>query len=226
MSHPPAAPDDDTLTLVYVADPMCSWCYGFGRELDALRAALDERGLAVPLNVVLGGLRPYTREPLPAAQRQEIRRHWNQVQQTSGLPFDDRTLMRPDFIYDTEPACRAVVTARSVDRALALPMLHAIQHAFYAEGRDVTQAEVLGDLFATTVLPGPASDDARASFLAAWDTQNAREATRGDFELVQQWGVQGFPLLLLLAGEHQQLLTYGYSDCATMLARASETLAS
>ena len=51
------------MKLVYVADPMCSWCYGFGRPMDAL---LSEPGAAAPLElaVVMGGLRPFTREPI------------------------------------------------------------------------------------------------------------------------------------------------------------------
>ena len=33
------------MKLVYVADPMCSWCYGFGKEMTeldrSLRQAMD-----------------------------------------------------------------------------------------------------------------------------------------------------------------------------------------
>lgn len=54
------------MRLIYVADPMCSWCYGFGPQLADLRARLaDTLGAPVPVTLVTGGLRPGQREPLP-----------------------------------------------------------------------------------------------------------------------------------------------------------------
>lgn len=49
--------------LVYFADPMCSWCYGFGPELEAF---LRERP-AMRVDVVMGGCGPTT--PSPPAGR-------------------------------------------------------------------------------------------------------------------------------------------------------------
>ncbi|MFQ5523922.1 MAG: DsbA family protein, partial [Acidimicrobiia bacterium] len=37
--------------LIYVGDPMCSWCWGFAPEIEDLA---DE----YPVEVVVGGLRP------------------------------------------------------------------------------------------------------------------------------------------------------------------------
>lgn len=38
--------------LVYVGDPMCSWCYGFGPRLDAL-LAMQRRAEAGPMAAAL-----------------------------------------------------------------------------------------------------------------------------------------------------------------------------
>ena len=40
-------------TLYYVADPMCSWCFGFAPELAAIRAGLPAH---IRLEYVMGGL--------------------------------------------------------------------------------------------------------------------------------------------------------------------------
>ena len=37
--------------LIYVGDPMCSWCWGFAPEIESLA---DD----YPIEVVVGGLRP------------------------------------------------------------------------------------------------------------------------------------------------------------------------
>ncbi|XHO03890.1 hypothetical protein ACEQUB_00754 [Ralstonia syzygii] len=156
------------MRLIYVADPMCSWCYGFGPQLADLRARLaDTLGAPVPVTLITGGLRPSQREPLAADKRDEILHHWHAVAERSGMPFDQSpgVAMRSEgFVYDTEPACRAVVMARehwgeADERVLAC--FHAIQHAFYAEGRDTTRAEVLREI---TIASGLAADHVDAVF--------------------------------------------------------------
>ena len=49
--------------LVYFADPMCSWCYGFS---PVIREIADHFGERLPVEVVMGGLRAamgYTGSP-------------------------------------------------------------------------------------------------------------------------------------------------------------------
>ncbi|MEO8600474.1 MAG: DsbA family protein, partial [bacterium] len=137
--------------LIYIADPMCSWCYGFGPQLNALLDALP----GAKLDIVTGGLRAYNTEVMDDAKKATILTHWKHVEQASGLPFSTVGIARPGFIYDTEPACRAVVTARILGDDLPsrsiLDVFHAIQHAFYAEGRDVTSLQVLAEVGAAAL---------------------------------------------------------------------------
>jgi putative protein-disulfide isomerase len=104
-----------SMDLIYVADPMCSWCYGFAKPMEAL---LAEPGVARPLRLalVMGGLRPYTTEPLPAHQAEEIFEHWRHVHEATGQPFapaPHTALHREGFVYDTEPASRATSALKS-----------------------------------------------------------------------------------------------------------------
>ena len=130
-------------SLVYVGDPMCSWCYGFGVPLHQLLEQLP----GVPLAVVLGGLRAYNKEVMPDALKSTLHHHWSEVTKRSGKPFGTGQFDREGYIYDTEPACRAVVTIRTHAAEHTLAMYHAIQHAFYAMGRDITQTSVLEDVW-------------------------------------------------------------------------------
>jgi len=43
--------------LIYFADPMCSWCWGFAPVIAQVR---ERYGEALPVRLVLGGLRPGT----------------------------------------------------------------------------------------------------------------------------------------------------------------------
>lgn len=195
--------------LVYFADPMCSWCYGFGPELEALLAGRPH----LRVDLVMGGLRPYHAERSTAEFRASIAEHWAHVARESGLPFDDAALAREDFVYDTEPACRAVVAVRATDAGRALPYFRRVQRAFYAEGRDVTRPEVLADLAAQEGLD-------REVFLAAHASQEARDAVRQDFSATQQTGVTGFPTLAAGYPERRYfLVTAGFARAAEIADR-------
>ena len=202
------------MNLIYVADPMCSWCYGFAAPLDALLADPQD---AAPLQValVMGGLRPFTTEPMTSERVTELAGHWHHVEQASGQPFSDpaHTAMHiPGFIYDTEPASRAVVTVRSLWPQHVWRYFKAVQQAFYAEARNVTEPAVLADLAEALGLP-------RADFAHAFASQKMRDATLADFKQSQEWGIQGFPTVLAEHGDHLHALGSGYMPIDTLRER-------
>ncbi|HWV05987.1 MAG: DsbA family protein [Ralstonia sp.] len=212
------------MRLIYVADPMCSWCYGFGPQLADLRKRLaDTLGAPVPVTLITGGLRPGQREPMAADKRDEILHHWHAVAERSGMPFDQSpevAMRRDGFVYDTEPACRAVVMARehwAEEDERVLTVFHAIQHAFYAEGRDTTQADVLRDV-------ALANGVGAAHFDAVFDTDALRDETREDFRLSRRWGITGFPSLLAEQGGTLYQIGRGYAPSVALYTRAVEVL--
>ncbi|OGU21594.1 MAG: protein-disulfide isomerase [Hydrogenophilales bacterium RIFOXYD1_FULL_62_11] len=186
--------------LWYFADPMCSWCWGFSPVMEAVREAYHER---LKIALVLGGLRPGTHTPMTAAARDEILHHWQQVHARTSQSFQFDDALPDGFIYDTEPACRAVVTAGGLDPTQIFAMFKAIQTAFYAEGRDVTQPAVLAELAA-----GLGIDT--ATFLNAFDSDAARAKTQAHFAQSRKTGVRGFPTLILQRGEQLDRITDGW----------------
>ena len=172
--------------LIYFADPMCSWCYGFSPVITDIRRAF---GRALPIRLVMGGLRPGTENPMTEGAKAEIKGHWAHVAEASGLPFDGAVLDHPGFCYDTDPAARAVVRVRREDPEAAIAFLALVQRAFYAEARDVTQAGVLADLAEVVGLE-------REAFLADFDSDDLKHETWRDYGVSQRAGVTGFPTLV------------------------------
>ena len=177
----------NAVILWYFADPMCSWCWGFSPVIETLREEFHERA---KIALVLGGLRPGETAPLTAAGREDILHHWRQVHERTGQPFRFDNALPPGFVYDTEPASRAVVTIGGLEPTLIFSLFRAIQNAFYAEGRDVTQAGVLAELAAGLGVDA-------AAFLQAFDSDAARAKTQAHFRQARQAGVRGFPALIL-----------------------------
>lgn len=200
--------------LWYFADPMCSWCWGFSPVIETLRDAYRDR---MKIALVLGGLRHET-APITATGREDILHHWRQVHAHTVQPFRFENALPQGFVYDTEPACRAVVTAGGIDPALIFPLFKAIQHAFYAEARDVTQAGVLADL--ATELGVDA-----AAFLSAFDNDPARAKTQAHFKHARQAGVRSFPALILQQGTQLHPVCTGCQPLDTVRAAIDARLA-
>lgn len=187
------------MRLLYIADPLCSWCYGFGPELAKLLARHPD----ARLDLVMGGLRPFNRQTMTPEFKEMLRGHWRHVATASGLPFSEAVLDRDGFVYDTELPCRAVVTARDMDASKAHGFMKAVQAAFYRDGRDVTRGDVLADIAEEC---GYQRDTFRMSF----DSDAMREETQSDFATTKALSVSGFPTLGTSHGEQLFLVTSGY----------------
>jgi putative protein-disulfide isomerase len=187
--------------LLYVMDPMCSWCWGFAPVFDALAAQAGQAGVA--LHLVAGGLRPGTAQALDDATRSYILRHWQAVAERTGQAFRFADALPTGFVYDTEPASRALVTVRSLAPHKVWPLVQAIQQAFYVEGRDVTRPAVLVELAEQVGVP-------RQAFAEAFDSAALRQATATDFRWAGDLGIAGFPTLLAERNGQLALLTNGY----------------
>jgi putative protein-disulfide isomerase len=199
----------DGLHFIYFADPMCSWCWGFAPVIEQLNAAYGE---ALPIRLVLGGLRPGTEQVMHEAAKASTRTHWEHVHEASGQPFDFRFFDRPDFVYDTDPAAKATVWVRRQRPELALAFLHRAQQAFYAENQDLTRPEVLADLVAEFDLD-------RERLLAELDSEDLKHETWRDYGTSQRAGVKGFPTLI--AGPNAEgvfaLVTSGFQPADQIL---------
>ena len=211
-SHEPAF---DQKQLLYFADPMCSWCWGFSPVISGL-AELHAGEL--PIRPIMGGLRIGNDKVMSQEAKDEIREHWEHVHEGTGQPFNFDFFDRDDFIYDTETPCRAVVTARGVEPGGALSLLARLHQAFYAENQDITDRDTVIAL---------AVDDGldEATFVTTFDSDEAKQVTAGDFALTQKLGIAGFPTLL--AGSYKDkfgLVTTGYRPLEDLAGPIAEWL--
>ena len=123
--------------LIYVGDPMCSWCYGIAPELDQIRNHYGDR---LDYELVLGGLRPYNTESMTDLKA-FLTDHWQDVNKASKQPFNYGVLDRSDWLYDTEPACRAAVVFRDKYPDLSFDFFAAVQKAFYYDNQNPAKVE-------------------------------------------------------------------------------------
>jgi putative protein-disulfide isomerase len=199
---------DRIIGLIYVGDPMCSWCWGFAPEIESLSEDL-------PVEVVVGGLRPG-----PMAQELDDRmagfleHHWVEIAERTGQPFDTDFLNRRDgWVYDTEPAAVAVTQMREMNPPATLDYFTHVQIAFYGRGEDVTDFETLTALTA-------GYDIDHDEFSRALRTDEAKQRAWNDFSRSRNWGISGFPTLVgELEDGRLALLARGWTKATTIRER-------
>jgi putative protein-disulfide isomerase len=186
--------------LWYFADPMCSWCWGFAPVISAIK---ERYAAQMKVALVLGGLRPGTTEPMTPAAREEILRHWRDVQQRSGQPFQFDDAMPDGFIYDTEPPSRAIIAVSIIDPDMTFAYYKAVQESFYARGKNITQPETLAELVVNQGMD-------RDHFLKLFDSGEVKAKTRRHFQMSRESGVRGFPTTVLQDESGTTLLADGW----------------
>lgn len=172
--------------LILIADPMCSWCWGFTPAISAIR---QQYGDLLAITLVVGGLRAGNDKIMDDQSKNYIRHHWQEVNKASGQPFDFDFFERTDFIYDTEPACRACVSVRGIKPEATLNYLELLHRSFYANNQDITDTSVLASL---AVSLGVQSEH----FTKVFHSDQARAATFDDFQVARNLGATGFPTIV------------------------------
>lgn len=187
--------------LIYVGDPMCSWCYGFETQLSQITNELKGE---VSLELVNGGLRPYY-DATMLSMKDFLSQHWLEVHEATGQEFSYGILDRADLAYDTEPPARAAVCVRKLAPAQEMTFFKAIQRAFYLENKNMNLKEsyhgILSDLGIDLT-----------SFDELFSSQEMKELVKRDFQRAQDLGVRSFPTLLLRKGEEVHLIAQGYVE--------------
>lgn len=187
-------------TLIYVGDPMCSWCYGISGELES---ALDQLGDRVDVEVVTGGLRAGGGDQWNEAFTSFLRSHWQEVSHASGQPFSYDLLDLPLFNYDTEPACRSVVVVRDMHPEKEVAFFKAVQKGFYVKNKDPKQVDFYADICHEM-------DIDFAAFKKSFTSDEYKVKVTGDFQRARALGVSSFPTLLIKSGENIKVLGRGY----------------
>ena len=188
----------DENTLIYIGDTMCSWCYGFANNLDKFIAAHPE----LTLRLVQGGLRPNSTEKA-IDMADFLKKHWVEIHQRTGQHFSYNILSDPDFIYDTEPASRAVVVARMMAPEKEYDFFKAVQKAFYSLNKNTNKLESYIDIAEQLGL-----DTDKYAML--FDSEEARYNTKADFQLSAEMGIRGFPSTVIKKGSEFIMLSNGF----------------
>ncbi|MBL4752896.1 MAG: DsbA family protein [Flavobacteriales bacterium] len=199
--------------LIYIGDPMCSWCYGFADEITSAKAQLEEK---VDFEMVMGGLRPYSTEPIKQ-MKSFLKDHWSHVYEKSNQPFSYEILDADSIVYDTEPPCRAVVTIRELSPENEFDYFKAVQKAFYAENKNPNLTKTYREL---AVEFGVDSAEFEGKFTSGEMVTRVRE----DFDRSAEMGIGGFPSVILQVHGKRIFIAHGYTTAKDIVEKVNKAL--
>ncbi|MBK8700862.1 MAG: DsbA family protein [Saprospiraceae bacterium] len=199
------------MKLIYIGDPMCSWCYGITHEWDSLKRLYPE----VEVEYLMGGLRPNGTEAM-SSLKDFLQEHWEEIYHRTGMSFNYGVLSQ-DLVYNTEPACRAVVTFRHFNPRKTGDFFKQIQQAFYYQNYNPYSPHNYAGIAERMGVDA-------ASFIAYFLSQTAARETMADMDKARQLGASGFPTIILEIEGTINVITRGFQTAPVMAARMQQLM--
>lgn len=193
--------------IIYIGDPMCSWCWGISPALIQLRNYFAKDN--VPFRIVVGGLRPGGGDPWNDKMKDFLRHHWEQVNERSGQPFGYALMDLEEFNYDTEPACRAVVAARPLLNGDLMEFFESIQRHFYVNSQDPNEITFYEEICKEHQVDFN-------DFKSRFESDEVKMETKDEFNLNRKWGIQGYPAVALLHNDKLYSVARGFATFEEM----------
>jgi putative protein-disulfide isomerase len=187
--------------IIFVLDPMCSWCWGFAPTVETVRKQYAED---YDFSLVMGGLRTKGEMVWDEAAKSYLREHWQDVAVRTGQPFNEALFDKEQFTYDTYPACKAVVTVRELlGEDAAFRYFHTIQHAFYAQGVDITNTRLLYGYYEQLF-----GNSGKFAFM--YGTERIETLMMHDFAKARSMGATAFPSVVIVDEDGHMVCQKGY----------------
>lgn len=189
--------------VLYIADPLCGWCYAFGHRLSE---SMEKFAHLVDLEVILGGMITGEQEGPVGQEATHMLAALPALERTTGVRFGERyktALLHGERWRSSVHPSRAVVAMRTLMPERAGAFLHAVQRLHFQEGADLNDLSLYAPLAAALGV----DEELYAHCLA--DERMITE-TEQDFAMVAQWGITGFPALAAEVGTRFYGLAHGY----------------
>ena len=209
--------------VIYCYDAYCGWCYGFSSVIKDIWAAYKDR---CEFEVLSGGMVLPSKPVHISVTAAYIRDAYQNVQDLTGVKFGDDYLWHiyhpelSDWYPDSLKPAIALCVFKDYHPHLQVPFAADLQHALYAEGRDLCDDEAYRHLLEKYTIPAE-------EFYRKLHDDNYSENAREEFALVKQLKVTGFPAVYMRTAETKfYALSAGYTDYTSLNRTISEVLKS
>lgn len=200
------------MTLHYIFDPLCGWCYAAAPLVQAARTV---PGLDIALH---GGgmLTGVHRRAITLQWRDYVISHDKRIAEMTGQPFGEQyfegLLRKNGTVLDSEPPTTAILAAEEIG-GKGIEMLILLQKRHYVDGKVISDPEQLTEFASSLDVSAP-------RFKETYDRlsgEKTREHIDESRKLLASLGAHGFPSFAL-----EQDGTFMRIDVGPWLGRAHE----
>lgn len=208
------------MKLQYFFDPLCSWCYGFSPVIEQLHKSYHE---LIELEIISAGMITGDQAGPIEEVAPYIKTVCRDVERVTGITFGEAFVTdvledgRTIFNSMTPSQAMSVIKLRKPERAF----LYAadLQRGIYKEGQAPEDLEWYRPL-------ARKYDIVPKFFLDLMHSEEVQRSTIMDFMKTGQFGVTGFPTLLLEKNGEHHVITKGYSRLPDVVRNIEELIGS
>ncbi|WP_025681057.1 DsbA family protein [Paenibacillus massiliensis] len=176
------------LSLIYVWDAYCGWCYGFSKGLRTFHQNHKE----LPIQVLSAGLFVGDRSQSIAAYP-HIPEANKRIGQLTGAVFGssyDKLLSEGTFIMDSEAAAIGFSALRALAPEQVVYLAAAMQRAFYYEGKSLSNLETYQQI-------AEQFDLDQQRLIEMIQAPETRDEVKQEFLAAADLGARSYPTLFL-----------------------------
>jgi putative protein-disulfide isomerase len=195
--------------IIYIYDALCGWCYGFS---PVMLRFFEEHNDLYEFEVLSGGMVRGARSGAIGVVAPYIKQAYKDVENRTGVKFGQdflNVLEEGSMVFSSDKPARAMTAFKKWQPEKAILFAHDIQHAIYFDGKAPNSDGTYEQLLDNYELDA-------SSFLQEMNSAHNEQQTLKEFEQVAQFGVSGFPTVLLLHAGKYHLLAHGYADYAQL----------
>lgn len=197
--------------IIYVYDPMCGWCFGFGKVMGEF---FEEYKDSFEFDVVSGGMIVGQREGEVGDFADYILGAYKRVEDYSGMKFGEPYLAqlrtKKLWLSSVKPSI-ALEVFKSFNTADVVKFSHQLQLAHFIEGKDLRDDEVYKMLIKPYQIP-------EKEFMDKLHSEEFRKQATDGFQTASNWGVTGYPMVIYVHKNVYYSIAQGFTDLKTLKA--------
>jgi putative protein-disulfide isomerase len=205
------------MELIYVMDPHCGWCFGFGKVILELFETYKNNP-SVSFDIKPGGLfSPKIEIPLnfadskrPIAQR---------IEKLSAVKFSEKYfthILGEGSVLDSEPPARAILCVRELNKELLVPFTEKLLEKEFIYGENNSLEKTI-----FSVVKELNIDEAK--FRDLYHSNEMKQNVLIEFQEARSM-VSGYPVLLLRQNNQITKLASGYAPTERLVKKIDSVL--
>ncbi len=191
--------------IIYIYDPLCGWCYGFSPVIEKIQKEYKEN---IDFEIISGGMVVGEREGLIGDFADYILKALPRLEELTGVKFGEvylSKLKNKTLFQSSLKPCIALEVFKSFNEDEAIAFASSMQKAQYLDGKDLQDETVYLELIQ------PYKIDP-VEFLKRLNSEEYKIETIKLFTMIQEWGITGFPAVIIVKDNEFFLIAKGYVD--------------